>query len=82
MINSIDILSQKKVKDIYHTELRFAVNKEFFCAFNTFNPPYQKTANGFHLFLKNGERVEVSEHMEVEVFETEGCKEASFFASK
>ena len=79
MINSIDILAQKKVKEIYRTELRFAINKEFFSVFNTVNPPYQKIGNGYRLFLPSGERIEVSEHMEVEVFETAEWKNASFF---
>ena len=79
MINPIDILTQKKVKETYRTELRFAVNTEFFAAFNAVNPPHQKTANGYRLFLPNGERVEVSDHFKVTVFETKGWKEASFF---
>jgi len=79
MIKAIDILVQKEIKEIYRTELRFAINKEFFCALNTVNPPCQKIGNGYRLFLPNGERVEVSEHMEVEVFETDGWKDASFF---
>ena len=80
MINPIDILTQKKVKETYRTELRFAVNTDFFAAFNAVNPPHQKTANGYRLFLPNGERVDVSEHLEVTVFETDGWKSANFFA--
>ena len=80
MKNSIDILAQKKVKETYRTELRFAVNTDFFAAFNAVNPPHQKTANGYRLFLPNGERVDVSEHLEVTVFETDGWKSANFFA--
>jgi|14_taG_2_1085336.scaffolds.fasta_scaffold14267_2 hypothetical protein len=79
MIKPIDILAQKKVKETYRTELRFAINKEFFSAFNTVNPPYQKTASGYRLFLPSGERVEVSEHFKVNVFETDGFKDNSFF---
>jgi hypothetical protein len=79
MINSIDILAQKKIKEVYRTELRFAINKEFFSAFNTVNPPFQKTGSGYRLFLPSGERVEVSEQFEVTVFENDGFKDNSFF---
>jgi hypothetical protein len=79
MINPIDILAQKKIKEVYRTELRFAINKEFFSAFNAVNPSFQKTGSGYRLFLPSGDRVEVSEHFEVTVFETDGFKDNSFF---
>ena len=68
-MNSLDILSTRKVTNIYQEELRFAINKDFFLAFNTFNPPYQKLAEGYRLFLNDGERMDVSDNFQVEVYE-------------
>jgi hypothetical protein len=69
-MTTIDILSQRKIANVYRTELRFAINKDFFFAFNEYNPPFQRIANGFRLHLRNGERVDVPESFEVEVSET------------
>ena len=79
MIKAIDILAQRKVTETYKTELRFAVNKEFFCAFNAINPPAQKTASGYRLHLPSGDRMDVSEHFQVTVFEADGWKSPDFF---
>ena len=68
-MKTIDLLSRRKVTEVYMEEVRFAVNKDFFCAFGTFNPPHQQLANGYRLFLKNGERVDVAGSFRVEVFE-------------
>tara|TARA_R110000744_G_scaffold368270_1_gene478069 strand:+ start:326 stop:559 length:234 start_codon:yes stop_codon:yes gene_type:complete len=74
MITTLDILSTRKVTNIYKEELRFAINKDFFSAFNTFNPPHQKLAKGYRLFLNDGERVDVSDNFQVEVYEAADFK--------
>ncbi len=71
---SLDILSTRKVTNIYREELRFAVSKDFFSAFNTFNPPHQKLAKGYRLFLNDGERMDVSDNFQVEVYEAADFK--------
>ena len=77
MITTLDILSDRKVTNIYKEELRFAINKDFFSAFNTFNPPHQKLAEGYRLFLNDGERVDVSDNFQVEVYEAADFKRES-----
>jgi len=74
MTTTLDILSTRKVTSIYRDELRFAINKDFFLAFNTFNPPYEKLAKGYRLFLNDGGRVEVSDNFRVEVYEANDFK--------
>ncbi len=74
MTTTLDILSTRKVTNIYKDELRFAINKDFFSAFNTFNPPHQKLAKGYRLFLNDGKRVDVSDNFKVEVYEAADFK--------
>ncbi len=74
MITTLDILSTRKVTSIYREELRFAINKDFFSAFNTLNPPHQKLSNGYRLFLGDGEHVDVSDSFQVEVYEATDFK--------
>ncbi len=74
MITALDILSTRKVTDIYKAELRFAIHKDFFSAFNTLNPPHQKLPNGYRLFLSDGEQVDVSDSFQVEVYEAADFK--------
>jgi hypothetical protein len=73
-MNTINVLSTRKVTEIYKTELRFAIHKDFFSAFNTLNPPHQKLSNGYRLFLGDGERVDVSDSFQVEVYEAADFK--------
>ena len=74
MITTLDILSTRKVNNIYKEEIRFAINKDFFSAFNTFNPPHQKLAKGYRLFLNDGARVDVPDNFRVEVYEATDFK--------
>jgi len=69
MQKTLDILSTRKVSKTYKEELRFAVNKDCFSTFNTFNPPYRVTASGYRLHLPSGERVDVPGSFPVTVFE-------------
>ena len=73
-MNTINVLSTRKVTEIYKTELRFAIHKDFFSAFNTLNPPHQKLSNGYRLFLSDGEKVDVSDSFQVEVYEAADFK--------
>ena len=70
MITALDILSTRKVTDIYKAELRFAIHKDCFSAFNT----HQKLSNGYRLFLGDGEQVDVSDSFQVEVYEAADFK--------
>lgn len=74
MTTTLDILSARKVTNIYKEEIRFAINKDFFSAFNTFNPPHQKLAKGYRLFLSDGVRVDVPDNFQVEVYEAADFK--------
>jgi len=74
MTTTLDILSTRKVTSIYKEELRFAINKDFFSAFNTLNPPHQKLSSGYRLFLGDGEQVDVSDGFQVEVYEATDFK--------
>ena len=74
MITALDILSTRKVTEIYKEDIRFAIHKDFFSAFGTFNPPHQRLADGYRLFLKSGERVDVADNFQVEVYEAANFK--------
>jgi hypothetical protein len=73
-MKAIDILSTKEVSEIYKEKLSLAINKDFFLALGTFNPPLQKLARGYRLFLENGDQVDVPDSFEVEVYETSGFR--------
>ena len=75
MTTTLDILSTRKVTEIYKEELRFAIHKDFFFALGTLNPPHQRLASGYRLFLKSGERVDVSDSFQVEVYEAADFKQ-------
>jgi len=73
-MKALDILSTRKVTETYKADLRFAIHKDFFSALGTFNPPFQKLASGYRLFLKSGEQVDVPESFQVEVYEAASFK--------
>jgi len=73
-MKAIDILSTKKVSEIYREKISLAINKDFFLALGTFNPPLQKIASGYRLFLKSGEQVDVPDSFQVEVYEAASFK--------
>jgi hypothetical protein len=73
-MKTIDILSTKKVSEIYREKISLAINKDFFSALGTFNPPLQKIASGYRLFLKSGEQVDVPDSFQVEVYEAASFK--------
>ena len=73
-MNTIDILATREVTEIYREKISLAVSKDFFLALGTFNPPIQKIATGFRLFLKGGERVDVTDCFQVEVYEATNFK--------
>lgn len=71
MTQTIDILAGRRVISTYRTDIRFAVEKDFFYAFGNFNPPYQVLANGYRLHLRSGDRVDVPCSFQVEVLEAD-----------
>jgi hypothetical protein len=73
-MKAIDILSTKKVSEIYREKISLAINKDFFSALGTFNPPFQEIASGYRLFLKSGEQVDVPDSFQVEVYEAASFK--------